>query len=151
MDGNAKIIFQTPWIYSALTFGTLLRRYNLLKTLLFCYLSLAVLLPSYQGFENGQEFHFFEIVGSEAELPYHDNSRHGLWGPEEEHSHSLVYYVPSHRKQKGHVHEASILCVHGGNAESPVAAGYYVDSRLSVSCITDIYKHTASGRSPPAV
>jgi hypothetical protein len=64
--------------------------------MLLLYLSLAIFFPSYQGFENGQEFHFFNLFESfedlghqsqlEIEAPYDHN-----------HSHALLYFYPSNR------------------------------------------------------
>ena len=72
-----------------------------IKTLLLCYLSLAVLLPSYQGFEEGQEFHFFEIMEAGASCHHYDTGGPELRATyETDHEHSIIYFVPPARIKK---------------------------------------------------
>ena len=66
------------------------------RVVLLFYLSLAVLLPSYQGFEDGPEFPFFNLFESNAKFDYH--SRPEIEAPHDRvRAHAALYFFPSHR------------------------------------------------------
>jgi len=123
------------------------------KIMLLLYLSLAILFPSYQGFENGQEFHFFKIFESFAESGH--SSQLEIEAPyNHDHSHALLYFYPSQRVKRdyqiknggGHVFfikdNAYLLLT----IESPHDSTF-----PSISYAKYIYDHKSSGLSPPKV
>jgi len=118
--------------------------------MLLLYLSLAVLFPSYQGFENGQEFHFFKIFESSAELGHHNQLE--IEAPyDHNHSHALLYFYPSQRLKKDYQKdEADDVFFIKNDGCLFVTAGCpngNIFSALSYNVY--IYGHKTSGLSPP--
>lgn len=117
------------------------------------YLSLAILFPSYQGFENGREFHFFKIFESFAELGHH--SKLGIEAPyNRDHSHALLYFYPSQRLKRdyqiknGAAH-VFFIKADGYSLVTPEFPNSDILSTLSYTKY--IFGHKTSGLSPPII
>jgi len=122
------------------------------KTALLFYLSLAVILPSYQGFKDGPVFHFFKIFESHAYFDYH--SRPEVEAPHDRvRSHASLYFFPSQRFSRdphnqvadhafAFIHDEFSLVAreHSGNNVFP-----------EISSSSYICGHKTSGLSPPVI
>lgn len=125
--------------------------YTPVKTMLLFYLSLAVLFPSYQGFENGQEFHFFEIFESYAEYSHHNQS--GIEASyDHEHPHSLILFYPSSQfRQKYQIsYIAKFFSSRSINIRFTITEYSNINSLPGLLHTIHIYGHKTSGLSPPA-
>jgi hypothetical protein len=125
--------------------------YKPLKIMLLLYLSLAIFFPSYQGFENGQEFHFFKLFESFEELGH--QSQLEIEAPyNHDHSHALLYFCPSQRLKRDYQIKKG-----GGHVFFIKDSTYLLltteslhDSTFpSISYAKYIYGHKSSGLSPP--
>ncbi|MBI5741280.1 MAG: hypothetical protein HZA16_11255 [Nitrospirae bacterium] len=130
--------------------GDTVKSRKLTREALLFYLSVAVLLPSYQGFENGTTFHFFKILEPHAYFDYHSRSEieasHKRVRP-----HASLYFFPSHRLQRDYF-KAGADHVFGAIPDAFLFhateySGDNVSSRQSAS--TYICGHITSGLSPP--
>jgi hypothetical protein len=120
--------------------------------MLLLYLLLAVLFPSYQGFENGREFHFFEIFKSYAEADYH--SQPDIEAPYNRgHSHTLIYFYPTQRLRRNYQNdEGANAFFIKDNAYLLLTTGSPNDNPFPlISYVTYCYSHKSSGLSPPVV
>jgi len=128
-----------------------MKLYKPIKIKLLFYLSFAIMFPSYHGFENGHEFHFFEISESYAEYRHHDQS--GIEASyDHEHPHSLLLFYPSYQLRKKSQTNGIVKVFLPGsiNAGFTVADYHYSNILHTVSNNTYVYGYTTSGLAPPA-
>jgi len=134
----------------------MIRSYSLLyrpiSIMLLFYLLLAILFPSYQGFEDGQEFHFFGIEPNEISYQQHTKPViESLY--EREHSHSLLLFYPSYQSRhkyktgesaKSFLPEAIDLCLN---------ISEYPGTKILPAILHAIYLYAnkTSGLSPPVI
>ncbi len=127
--------------------------YKLVRIMLLLYLSLAILFPSYQGFENGQEFHFFKLFESFAELGYHNQLE--IESPyNRDHPHALLYFYPSQRLKRDFQIKNGAAHVYFITADgySLVTTEFPNSNIISTLSYTKyIFGHKTSGLSPPVV
>lgn len=128
-----------------------MKLYKIIKTILIFYFSLAILFPASQGFENGQEFHFFEIFETYEEHHHHFQS--GIEASyDSEHPHSLLLFYPSSQLRKKSQTNGIVKVFLPGsiNAGFTVTDYHYSNILHTVSNNTYVYGYTTSGLAPPA-
>lgn len=120
------------------------------RILLLLYLSITFLFPSYQGNENGREFHFFGIADSDTE--YHHNGRPEIEAPHDrDHAHTILHFCPARWSQRltspNIRHHVSFIPSNEIIMETPKLYG----TLLSFPHINPAVTHEkkASGLSPP--
>ena len=130
-----------------------MKPYKLGRIFLLLYLSLVVLCPSYEGFEEEvHEFHFFEIAES-----YSDFYRHSQTGIHEsydsDHSHSILYFYPPHRTHRDpqNNNSISISFIKADEFSLITTEGQVSDIPLDISSMPCIYGCKTSGLSPPVI
>jgi hypothetical protein len=120
------------------------------KILLLLYLSIAALFPSYQGYEKGQEFHFFDIDNLYTECHHHSRPEVEA-SHDREHAHTILHFCPARWSHKltspNGKHQFSFL----PSTELITETAKLCGSLLPFSQVkpTVIYEKKASGLSPP--
>jgi len=133
--------------------GIFMKLHKPIKIMLLFYLSLAVLCPSYEGFEEKvHEFHFFEITESYAEFYHH--SQTGIHESyDSDHSHAILYFYPPHRMQRDPQKNGSIaISFIKADEYSLITTECHASNIWSAISFTPyIYGCKTSGLSPPVI
>jgi hypothetical protein len=123
------------------------------RKFLLLYLLIAVLFPSYQGYEDGQEFHFFSLVESPGIcLSAHPDGTLSIEASlDGEHPHEVLYFHPARktRSSSPHAGGAKVPFVPPLKTSIETSRHYTHILTFSYESPSAITEKKASGLSPP--